>query len=346
MAPDRSKKHHSSIRRSQRLQESSKQQKQKPQTEDFQFNGLYATEDNTIGQDCELHIYENRYNTRGEKTTLRVDIQSGIEPQRNRSHSAAFVLTRDYNAAKRLENTAFEIRSPHVCKALRDVIKYYPGVNINSTGLITLYNQPRCLFHYRDQLVAYATSSRDSQMERHLNFCLMYIEETLQRELSAWSQLVVNFNILPGLEHRDLWMAFKPGSLLYSRDPGTNSEFVVRLRFLSLKKESNRQPEWHMDCERLECNGRSFGFSAYSTTIDSYDGIKPFITLPAFPLEYHTERQRVCEELLLRGRKFVSMSGIHHRQYKGRAMVFRPNLFPRNQDMHMEHSMEVSHGSN
>ncbi|KAI0902166.1 P-loop containing nucleoside triphosphate hydrolase protein [Annulohypoxylon nitens] len=288
-----------------------------------QFNAIHSIEYDSEGEECELHVYERRYNTRGQLVALRVDTRSEIEPEKDESHRAGFILTRIYGANKSLQSTGLEIRSPYVRKALRDIIKYYPGVNIGSTGMITLYNQPRCLFHYREQLQAYATSCGDPQMKRHLDFCLQYLEQTLKREMSTYNQLVTNFDTLPGLEHKDLWMVYKPGSLLYCGDQDIDGRFVMRLRFLTLQSVLEIRPRWFLECESLECDGKRFGFVPYTSTIEFYDGIKPFIALPTFPLEYHAEKQNIHDQLLSRGKKFVTLAGIHHRQYEGRAVLIR-----------------------
>jgi hypothetical protein len=49
--------------------------------------------------------------------------------------------------------------------------------------------------------------------------------------------------------------------------------------------------------------------------------VKKINTLDIFPLQYHEQAEKLKDALIVRGRKFISLIGIHHRNYKGIAFV-------------------------
>ena len=49
--------------------------------------------------------------------------------------------------------------------------------------------------------------------------------------------------------------------------------------------------------------------------------MKKINTLDVFPLQYHEQAEKLKDALTARGRKFISLIGIHHRNYKGIAFI-------------------------
>lgn len=262
------------------------------------------------GEECELHVYENRYDNRGEQVSLRVGTKSDFGIVKDRSHKAGLVVVRQYSRSKNLKYTDLEIRSPYVRKALREVIHSYPGITMSSIGRILIRDQPRCLFHFYNELESYADASNDPLMRKHVHFCLKYAENALRREINLYEITVGNTRTEPGLEHRDLWMVFKPGVLLYQKIKGRE----VLFRFKSLEEsEVDQEPKYLTICmQKVGCDGESFAYCDYGTVIPYYDGWKPFVQLPIFPLHYHSEEQRIRKDLIIRGKKYISLLGIHY----------------------------------
>jgi hypothetical protein len=272
------------------------------------------------GEDCDIHIYESRRNTRGEQVVLRAGIQSKTPFEEDRSYHVGFVLTRYFSSLKELISTSFEVRSPFAQQALRQVIKDYPNVDINTTGRIIIEDQPQCLFHYRKELLEYAETAKDRRVKEHVNLCLHYMETVLSRELKAFKIGVTNATTTPGLTHKDLWMVLKPGTLMYMTQD--DSIRLSRLRFLEWQDLIGQAPKWILTLEVIECDGNKFGCTSRDYNIMSYDGIKSFINLTTFPLKYHPAEAQIRKEVLARGNKFISFGGVHYREYIGKAIFF------------------------
>ncbi|KAJ3535655.1 hypothetical protein NM208_g7048 [Fusarium decemcellulare] len=298
-------------------------------------------QEDSEGEDCELHTYENRYDGRGNKVLLRVGTTTEFELPKDSSYKAALVLFRTYSRAssKHILSSQLEIRSRHIKKALREVIGTYPGVSLNSTSHVRIDAPPMCLFHYRVELQDYATQARDPVVKSHVELCLGYMARVLQEETALFDISMIR-SAEPSIEHQHLWMAFRPGILLYQKID--NVEVVSRLREIDSHKGNNRplppyapmppRPPfpfeddndlsargWRLEDERIQYDGQDFVYVKSNVIIHKYDGCKPLRELKVFPLDLHPERERILQSLTLRGQKYLSLCGTHYRSYNGLA---------------------------
>ncbi|KAM0277129.1 hypothetical protein ACHAO9_012639 [Fusarium lateritium] len=274
------------------------------------------------GRDCELHVYEKRFDTRGEEVTLRVGVKQHFEPLKDKSHAAALVLIRSYDTSKELISTRLEIRSPHLRKALQKVIKSYPGVLFDTPDKIILDDdEVWCIFYYRVELDTYASSSNDPQLREHMTLCLQYMGRKFQSEISRFNATAENRKSTAGLDFKSLWMVFKPGSLFYQKVDNMDTVVVLHDALLMDKDEENEH--WSLNVKRVKCNGTHMGYVYSYVDVGKYDGIVPFTSLRIFPIVFHQERERIENFLVERGRKYLSLTGIRHCQYRGIAKLNR-----------------------
>jgi len=268
----------------------------------------------TQGELCELHSYDSRFNSKGEQIVLRTGSKYDFENEAIKSPEAALVLTR-YISLGKVHSTSLEIRSPYIKKALKEVIGSYPGVNIDSERSVRLYDKPKCLFHYRLELEKYAEASDDAPMNQHVAFCLGDMERALSKELSIYNSVMAGNTAMPRLNFDELWMAFKPGSLIYMRDQ--DSEYVYKFRDMDEDEDNRGRRFWALEVDGVESNGKTFGLVERICHIHRFDGYKPLTDLAIFPLVLHPEVDRIREKLLARGKKYVAHSGTHYRMYDG-----------------------------
>ena len=272
------------------------------------------------GRKCELHTYERRFNTRGEPVLLQSGCKYNLGGEAESSVEAALVLTRFYNNSRELETTQLDIKSPHIKAALRDVVRSYPEVNIKSSGPISIFGEPQCLFHYRNELEAHASMLQDQEAKDHVTFCLQYMAKLLRREILSYQKTMQDNNVMPGLEFQNLWMAFKPGALLYQKV--NNVDVICRLKKLYQTKHSSKSPPyWHLKTEVLMCSGKRFDYIYHRVDVSHFDGYKPLNELEIFPLEHHQQLDSIKASILERGKKYVSLRGIHHCSYESLADV-------------------------
>lgn len=80
---------------------------------------------------------------------------------------------------------------------------------------------------------------------------------------------------------------------------------------------------FHLECHYVDFDGKAFGETSIELAILKFRGTKRIDSLDAFPLEYHPNKIQVKANLVELGRKFVSLMGVHHRQYRGDAFYMR-----------------------
>lgn len=67
--------------------------------------------------------------------------------------------------------------------------------------------------------------------------------------------------------------------------------------------------------------GRAFGKVQNRVIIVGFMGTVKINTLEAYPIKYHANETELRKQLLERGRKWTSLRGVHHMQYKGTAAL-------------------------
>ena len=294
------------------------------------------TED-TGGLKCELKTYEARYNSAGVRTILQAGTKRVEKKPRERDHDSALVLATYYKVDGVVDYTELEVRSPHIRAALRAVIKEYPGMAFD-TGKIVIRNEPRCLFHYRNELREYGLTLDDQVAVKHLVFLLNYMYRSLESEISSYYTFMESPSIAPGVEYKNLWMAFRPGDFIYTKLDDTE-------KVLRLKSTSKSYFSWMLIAEEIQYNGTDFGYYSVSLRIYEYDGYKPLESLRAYPLQHHKRKEAITNSLITRGKKFLGLRGIHHRYYEGLAdslSPFRQNTIDGEEDEYAIQSIMVS----
>lgn len=287
---------------------------ERQQTREEQLAGVNEDEnDDSDGEECELHVYERRVNTHGEEVYLRTGTKAEFEPLKRRSHRACLVLKRYYHQHGEPYATRLEIQSKHIIKALRKVIGTYYGVDF-TRNLITVDGPPRFLFHYQDELRQYAESSNDHQLNSHMQLCLQYVEKTLYQEIRLVKSIRTTKPGSLELEHRHLWMLYKPGSWVYHKSGGFEEIFRLRSIYSEDDDDEDEIDSWILDTEYIGANGNKtdVGFLHQCLKIGRYEGCRRVGDLHAVPLPFHPEEARIQDELLKRGRKFLSLLGIHN----------------------------------
>ena len=277
---------------------------------------IHEEEDDSNGEESELHVYNRRTDTRGEYVYLRAGTKSHFEPPKRRSHRACLVLTRHYNSLGELSYTELEIQSRYIRAALRKVIGKYPDVDF-SPKFITIEEPPRCLFHFQDELRQHAEASNNIHLKSHMKLCLQYMDKVMHQEMKIWKSVETSMTGSPILiEFRHLWMLFKPGCLVYEKEKGI--ERLVRLRSICAEKDENDKIDfWTLSTEELCQSGIKIGISRYHILIEHYEGSRPIQELMPVPLNYHPEKEQIQQSLLTRGHKFLSVCGVHHCYYNG-----------------------------
>jgi hypothetical protein len=212
--------------------------------------------------------------------------------------------------------------------ALKAVVPAYQAHDISARHII-LRDEPRCLFHYRTELQAYGATLEDREAAEHVFYLLRHLQNTLWLEMYNFSAFMEDPSLIPSLDFINLWMAFRPGDLIYTRD-NAPSKFAGqgRLhRFVEMERcrcevPSCPRSEWTLILDGITTDGVLIGHTREKVTIQPYDGFQQLQELPAFPLKYHPDEQDMRQRLAVRGAKLIQLHSYPYRQYSGIAGLF------------------------
>lgn len=117
-----------------------------------------------------------------------------------------------------------------------------------------------------------------------------------------------------------MWALWKPGTLAYTTTYGSADDpRVFRVELAERHKSFMKGELYHLDGKYFEFDGKKFGQGAVSDEILAFRGARKITSLPCYPLEYHPDERKLRERLIERGKKFVTLSGVHYKSYSGMA---------------------------
>ena len=154
----------------------------------------------------------------------------------------------------------------------------------------------------------------DHPSSAHLDLLIKHIKEAYKTTTQQLIPLLDNDEITYDL----LWALFKPGSVAYATCSGTQKPRCIRYDFGEEIAKDDTQ-YFQIEGRYFDFDGNIFGENLIFGGIVKFRGARPINTLGIFPLSYHPQMDKIRTELIECGRKFISLKGIHHFHYSGRA---------------------------
>lgn len=165
-------------------------------------------------------------------------------------------------------------------------------------------------------------TDEESTALAHLEFLINFICEEysgIVNEINTYlSQGQITYDLL--------WAILLPQTPLYTECLITGEPRVVWLQAavsqLGLYALQTQAVEYNSGYSTPEKHGLEPKFGIADVKISpifAFDGAVRINNLPSYPLEYHTNPDRLGEKLLLRGMKWISLLGMHHMHYTGNA---------------------------
>lgn len=172
------------------------------------------------------------------------------------------------------------------------------------------------LFHFLSQIEArrkpgLLESDKETQ---HLDLLTSFLQQYFTSIIITLPTLLEKAEITFDL----LWALFPPNTLVYTTCHYSEEPKCLIFDF-GEERILKKGKFYVIQCRYLDFNGKVLGQVMSNLLIPEYRGAKPISSLEVYPLEYHTEKAKVQSELVDRGRRFVSLKGIHHTAYQGLA---------------------------
>lgn len=178
------------------------------------------------------------------------------------------------------------------------------------------------LFHVWDKIKHAPTPSGEEPQEpqdptaaSHLGVFVDYLNTAFGPIIEHLSALLEKNEITYDL----LWALFEPNAEVYTTCNGTGAPRCVLFNYCEERREMTGQKYMYLQTRYLHSDGKVLGEVTTGIKIPHFVGTKLIEHLGAYPLRHHPERDEIRETLIQCGRTFVSLIGIHHRQYEGKA---------------------------
>lgn len=170
-----------------------------------------------------------------------------------------------------------------------------------------------------NRLTALEAYQCDPLCPEHFNLLVNFVKTTYSSTTTRLIALLENHEITYDL----LWALFKPNTVVYTTCFGTGKPRCVKYDFGEERTTNNGVEYFHLECRYVDFDGKVFGEASIELAILKFRGTKRINSLDAFSLEYHQNKDEIQPKLVECGRKFVSLMGVHHRQYRGDAFYMR-----------------------
>jgi len=76
---------------------------------------------------------------------------------------------------------------------------------------------------------------------------------------------------------------------------------------------------YNIEGRYLEYDGKNFGMGSMEIEVAEFTGPRKISNLGCYPLKYHKEADKLKEQLITRGKKFIGLKGMQYRFHKGMA---------------------------
>lgn len=256
-----------------------------------------------VGARCETKLLIERYNKSGELVVLEKD-DKPVEVEPHAQY--ALVAKQRFSVKHEYKGTTLTIYSPQLLTALKAIVKYYPGECLDFEKKFTCDDPFMMLVHYKKELMEYREKTDDDTAKMHIMLLMDYLNKEMGEKITEIAKFLNAGQITFPL----LWLIFKPGELVYTQL--YKHERVLRLRKTGYGQHVTRGKYFDIDCSFTSYDGVAVGKSTQSIRIwqlENFMGEAPSIiaALNAFPLNYHSSKDKVRERLALRGERYLEI---------------------------------------
>ncbi|RDW80487.1 hypothetical protein BP5796_05185 [Coleophoma crateriformis] len=240
-----------------------------------------------------------------------------------------FNVRRTFDWEGKYKATLVDIKSKLLKEALNDVMDGVKGVSlVEETPKV----DPNLMFLYLEDLRALhkelknkkvtvkkgkkKAKKRNETKRKHIKVLLKYLDKDYASTKKTLYPMLESGLITFDL----LWALYKPNTLAYTTTYGSVEEPRAFRIELAEKEFSFMKGEWYnIEGKYLEYDGKSWGMGTMDCDVPAFKGARKITSLNCYPLKYHKNEAKLRLELIERGKKFVSLQGVHYKSHEGMA---------------------------
>ncbi|KAF2193617.1 P-loop containing nucleoside triphosphate hydrolase protein [Zopfia rhizophila CBS 207.26] len=177
------------------------------------------------------------------------------------------------------------------------------------------------LYHFLPNMESYQShgdDGKDARNLKHLGLLIDYINATYKSTTERLLSLVKRGEITYDL----LWALFKPNSDVYSICPGTQAGRCLKYIHGEEIVDPTGSAYFRVEGRFFDFDGERIGEATGWTKIEKFRGTVQISVLAAYPLRFHPDPDGTRNDLIQHGRTFLSLRGIHYKEYDGNAFRF------------------------
>ncbi|KAK1759029.1 hypothetical protein QBC47DRAFT_449698 [Echria macrotheca] len=241
-----------------------------------------------------------------------------------------FHVRRTFDWEGKYKTTVVDIKSKFLRECLQDVMGNIKGVSLVED---TPKLDPNMLFLYLEDLRQHLKElkktkpkgdkharrkeqKRIEQKRQHLKILVQYIDKDYAEVKKSLYPMLEN-----GLISFDLlWALWKPNTLVFTTTYGSQDEpRIFKVEMAEKHSTLMKGSFYYIEGKYFEYDGKQFGFGSMSEEIGDFRGARRITSLRCYPLKYHKNETQLRKDLIERGKKFVSLNGVHYKSHQGMA---------------------------
>lgn len=229
-------------------------------------------------------------------------------------------------------SSQIDIKNPDLWELLKKNLGHYPYHTFRGPA-ITLQSPFESIVFNWDILQAEATKptedEKDELAHQDLKLLLDLVSSSGSgdEKLSKYFQARATYLAQKAVQFEDLWTVFPPGTLVYGKPfQDQHQVFIVQDNLQTWPKRDDKSQylPWRFNAWSYDWTGRNFERTAFTVSIDSFDGYQPITMLPYCPFDVHPDRESIKKDLIERGKKFrklcTAAEGERLFDYSGKAI--------------------------
>jgi hypothetical protein len=217
--------------------------------------------------------------------------------------------------------TVLKIHSLHLINALRQVIRYYPGLNFSGVP-VTIPEPFTSLVHYMKELEDYKTNHPQGHDEdyvfttnSHIDVLLGFLDQRLGQELRLERER--HLRQPPVATYEFLWLLFRPGDQIFALPYGNKEErhpyiFAMMTPSSAITTRNYEFLIWRIDIWESQ-------LAPYEEIrlVQPFEGEKEISSLEMCPQAFLPKYSQAREKFIARGMKFVSLFEPSYMEHTG-----------------------------
>ncbi|KAK3174390.1 hypothetical protein OEA41_001635 [Lepraria neglecta] len=239
----------------------------------------------------------------------------------NLGNKNVLTIVREFDERKRFWKKKAEIASPALIKRLHNVCHYETDVD-TVNGDLHLTEPLMVLFHNREQLTNLAEDRAASNpLSDHAKVLVDFMRSDCPDTTKKLDD-IESANPSGLITWPDVWMLYRPGTIVYTIENGEREAFVVdSIRGMQKRRPGfiGRHSHSRMDltCWSINYDGEIYGRVWSTHCILPFHGTKEIASLDLVPAKFLPEAETTRADLIARGKKFWGLQGQKYLEYTG-----------------------------